>query len=73
MIVTTPIKNLIAIKNAINKTTVTNVRQTHATHSKEIFLLQAVVIFPKLFFDVGSTLIKIQRESEKTVRKIDFK
>ena len=46
--VITPIKNPIAIKNAITKKIVLNVRQTHATHSKKIFIPQAVVIFRQL-------------------------
>ena len=48
-IVITPIKNPIAIKHAKAKKTVLNVRQTHATYSKNCFLHLAVVNFQQVF------------------------
>ena len=63
-IVITPTKNPSAIKKAITKNIVPNVRQTYATHSLKIFLPQ-VIVTNKLV--VGSTLIILQRESEKMI------
>ena len=47
-IVITPIKNPIAIQNAITEQIVPNVRQTHATHSWKIFLTQPIVNFQQV-------------------------
>ena len=49
-IVIKPIKKPIAIKNAISKQLVLNVKQTQATHSYKSFLPQVVVIFQQVFF-----------------------
>ena len=48
MIVSTPIKNANAIKNAITKKIVPKVRQTHATHSQKIFLPHDIVIIQQV-------------------------
>ena len=47
-------------------------RQTHATHSKQIFYPNLLPFSNKLFFDVGNILMIIQWESEKTIEKLDF-
>ena len=47
-------------------------KNTCQAHIKKAFKPKLLPFSNKLFFDVGSTLIIIQPESEKTILKADF-
>ena len=64
----TPIKNPIAIKNAITNKILPNVRQTHVTQVKKIYTKQ-VSFSNTLLFKVDNTLMIIEREFQKAIMK----
>ena len=69
--VITPIKDPIAIKNAITQKKLYQMWDKHKPHTrKNLLIRKPSSLFTKIIFDVGITLIIIQRE--KMIWKADF-